>query len=178
VDLDPRITYELNDTASIAEGFSYTQTSGSENQLGFITADYDSAITGQMLHEWLGTFAAGTIALTKMYKPAVASQSVSFSGGISSLIPLPLSPFNIRIKNLTAKWLMQYLAVPTKDLGQILADIDNLGEETLTSLFGIGTLTGKTEPFLTFYNLWRTSPYTAERLGAVVMAMIYQTDKL
>ncbi len=66
---------------------------------------------------------------------------------------------------------------PQRDLGQLLAGLDTLGEPTILSLFGVGTALQTTEPYATCYRLFQQHPDLPHRLGAAVTALIYQTAR-
>ncbi len=67
---------------------------------------------------------------------------------------------------------------PTLDLGQIVAGLSQSGEENMLRVFGVGSPLGATEPFLTFRKLWSTHPELPYRLGGLLLAMIYQMERL
>lgn len=65
---------------------------------------------------------------------------------------------------------------PLRDPGQLLAQLDAVGEPTMLGLFGIGTPLGASEPMATFYRLWRDHKEPAYRFGAVAAALVYHTE--
>jgi hypothetical protein len=57
-----------------------------------------------------------------------------------------------------------------------MASVGLLGDETLAALFGTITPAGGQEPLKTFRRLYDEHYSVAHRLGAVVLALIYQTE--
>lgn len=181
LDMDPRITYEFgNDTLLDPNAFDIyvDQYQGSRNDIGFIGETWSPDKLGQMLFQWDVQYVGGdtTIRLTS---PFIETQvTPAFTAGLSNAMALPASPLYVRHNNIPAKWTIKYVAKPTKDLGDLLLEIEALGAPTLFKLFGVGTDLQNTEPMKTYYNLWRNHYALPYRLGALTMALIYQTDKL
>ena len=69
-------------------------------------------------------------------------------------------------------------ARPERDLGEIAANLKESGAPFALSLFGAGTPTGASEPFLTFRNLWNNHPELAYQLGGLLLAIVYRTEEL
>lgn len=179
-DLDPRITYDLSDIPTETFRPVVTPVNGTTAEAFLMEAPFDSSKTGQMLHEWSLYINGMSVEVTKTNPYTKVTLPVTYANSLSDPVPLVLSPLGLSMTDTEQPnfWNVRYFALPSKDLGQILADIDIMGESALIELFGIGTPLGETEPFKTFYNLWRTNPFTPYRLGAVVLAMAYQTNRI
>jgi hypothetical protein len=181
LEFDPRITYEFgNDTLLDPNAFDIyvDQYQGSRNDIGFIGGPWSPDKHGQMFFHWDVQFVGGDTTI-RLLQPYIETEfTPSFTAGLSNTMALPNSPLYVVHHNTPAKWAIQYIAKPTKDLGELLVEIESLGAPTLFKLFGVGTELQNTEPMKTYYNLWRNHYALPYRLGAAVMALIHQTDAL
>ena len=109
-------------------------------------------------------------------------ETYSVTGGLSSLIPLLSSGLSLQVRDSVFTpgsgpvFRIDSLSRPTVDLGTILASVDTLGDAVTSALFGITTPAGREEPLRTFRHLYEDHHDLAHRLGAVVMALVYQTE--
>ncbi len=98
------------------------------------------------------------------------------SDGLSAALPLAGSGYSFRLRDNQSgrRWGVEILNRPQRSLGQVLADLETLGEESLTALFGASPA----EPYATFANLWRDSPELPDRLVGFLLALVYRTEEI
>jgi hypothetical protein len=179
-DLDPRVTYSFdNDPTDNPNVFDLyvDQYQGSRNDLGIVGEPWSPDKYGQMLYQWDIQYVGGTTDVQLMRPFTAVSYTPSFTDNLSDVMDLPQAPIAIRHSNMPAKWMVKYLLKPTKDLGDILTELESLGPDLL-QLFGVGTEVSRTEPMKTFYNLWKYHYALPYRLGAATLALAYRMDEL
>lgn len=118
-----------------------------------------------------------TVTQTLPTETTAAPVAITFTDGLSQPVSLNGSDLSVLVPSSASagsSWLLRYLARPSSDLSQIVARLDQLGEEALTPLFGSSPV----EPFLTFKNLWQQGRTLPERLTGILLALIYQTQSL
>jgi hypothetical protein len=177
--LDKRITYTF-DTAlfKLSSGYSVKQTSGAVSDLGIVRyTDIVADKTGKCRYSWSVAYDGSDTTITSD-KQASAIYTPIFTDNMSELLQLPGVADAIRHADAAATWRVVLNVLPEKTLGQLVADLDALGGDTLLRLFGIGSLRATTEPFTTLYNLWNSHYDIPHRLGAVVLALILKTNEL
>lgn len=179
--LDPRITYDLSDDSQVLQPYfqlTATQLSGAENALGLAYNPWTSA-SGRLAYSWYVSYDGTTANLVLHSAYTQAAYTPSFSAGLSPPLLLPgTKSAYITLADIPATWRLSYVAKPAKDLGEVLADIDSLGNTAVLELFGVGTPRAETEPFKTFFNLWRYHYALPMRLGGILLALIYRTNEL
>lgn len=77
-----------------------------------------------------------------------------------------------------AKWLFQLDTRPRRDLGAVSAALARVGDETDYDLFGVASGLSRSEPFKTFRALWHEHAQLPYKLGGLVLAYIYQTERV
>lgn len=75
-------------------------------------------------------------------------------------------------------WIVSTSIRPSIDLGQIVASLQQVAGDVMANVFAAGTPLGSSEPFQTFSNLWNQHPELLYKLGGLLLAVIYQTDRL
>lgn len=70
-------------------------------------------------------------------------------------------------------WNVTLFLVPSKDLGSLIASLDVVGDDVLSSLFG----QDDKEPYQSFANLWNFSTSLPDRLMGIVSAMVFRTHE-
>lgn len=180
-DLDPRITYDLKDDSQLLQPYFQlvaTQYSGATNELGLAYNPWTSN-SGRLKYSWHVSYDGTTADLVLHSTYTQAAYTPSFTAGLSEPLLLPgTKSAYITLADSPATWQLSYLAKPAKDLGEVLADIDSLGNTAVLELFGIGSPRADTEPFKTFFNLWRYHYALPMRLGGILLALIYRTNEL
>jgi hypothetical protein len=181
LDLDPRITYDF-DSASLLDNeslFDVTakQITGVANQLAVTGEVTPPDRTGQLLYEWSVSYTSPTTAITLLNPIRGTTAAPVFTDGLSDRLSLPGSGLYIQHYDSAAAWQVTYLARPQFDLGSIVADLQSINSTALLELFGVGSDLGATEPFVTFRNLWNYHYALPYKLGGLLLALIYQTDR-
>jgi hypothetical protein len=116
------------------------------------------------------TIVPGTSQVTETY---------SISSGLSTAMNIPNSGLSFKIvSSVGTIWQIDLLSRPLYDIGVLLAGLDAVGAEALAALFRRTSPVGRTEPMLSFYNAFETYPDTPHRLGAALLALIYDTEEL
>jgi hypothetical protein len=59
-------------------------------------------------------------------------------------------------------------------MSEIVEQLESIGDDTLTELFG----TKRIEPWNTFRNVWYDHPELPYRLSAIVLALVYRTNEV
>lgn len=75
-------------------------------------------------------------------------------------------------------WLLQVDYRPRRDLGLVCGSFRGLGDEAEYNLFGVTSGLAAQEPFKTFRNLWRDHDQLAYKFGGLLLAYIYQCERL
>lgn len=179
--LDRRVTYGFDDEALVGNGLflpRVTAVAAAGPPLLVTGSPAAPDATGRMYHSFaVDVSGANTVGVTGRQPPHLAS-TVPYAvgdGGVSERIPLPGTGYGFRLRagDANTSWLVEVLLRPQRDLGQIAADLEGVGEPVLLQLFGVG----REEPYLTFRNLWFDQRETPLRLGGLVMALVYRTEE-
>lgn len=179
--LDPRITYDLTDDELMVS-----------DQFGITTDCPDVSILrelgmpdaiGRSLFQWRVTVLdSNTVSVNRQTPPASSLEhEYAFQDGLSNEIPLHGSEASVVFgTSLTPgqSFSVRGLARPRWSLGEIAAEFAHSGAPYLNNLFGVGTPLGREEPFMTFRNLWNDHPELPYKLGGLLSAMVYQTERL
>lgn len=178
--LDPRITYDVDNSDLFVPSIFNVLSPDPDNL--FLSGQLGSPDrTGRAHHQWEVTVStSSTVRVSRQTKPLQLSvQDYTIENSLSSLVSLVGSDMQLRFKpGVGQRWQLEGYARPTKDLGEILAELESLGASSMLDLFGIGSPRGATEPFKTFWNLWKDHPELAYRIGGVVLALIYRMNEL
>jgi len=183
-DLDPRVTYWPRSGQDLFKGVfgeTISQVQGPSTQL-WLVGEAASGVAGQLQREWRIEVQAGSLVEIHQRQPIqqVTTHTYSLTNGLSSLVELPGSGFEFRFEDaaIGTAWLVHSNVRPSQDLGTIMANLRNAGEPLLLELFGIGTEVDGTEPWKTFRNLWNRHDQLPYALGGLVLALIYQINRL
>lgn len=186
LELDPRITYRyagdeevgLADSALFAP--QLVQTAGPAARLWILGSPAAPDALGQLRYRYdLEMLLDTTVAVTRRV-PLPAQQQIYpialDAGGISNRVPLGATGLGFRsdTDNPGAAWRIEGCFRPQWDLGQIVANLRQLGEPILLELFG----TSRIEPWSTFRNLWNDHEALAYQLGGLLMAVVYSTEAI
>ena len=176
--LDPRLTYLNRSRLAVFDPTSYLPTfTYGDTERFTLLGDADLPdLDGRMWHEYRLLVEDGTTLLIDTLAPQQAQVAVTYTltNGLTAPLDLPGSGYQFMLSNPLASqgWQLGYNARPQWDLGQILAGFDSIGEPVLLGLFGASP----TEPLLTFKNLFYGHKELPYRLGALVLALGWQTD--
>lgn len=179
--LDPRITYDVRESSIFSSQFGL-QVSGTSGQELRVTGQLDAPdATGIAENQWIVQVENESRAvITRTTNPAVQiAVDLTVTDGLSQLIPLPYSSLSCQFPVTTANfWSIYGIALPSTDVAGLTTKLHNLGDPVLAPLFGVTTGKSTTEPYKTFYELWQNHPELLYRLGALILALIYQTNEL
>ena len=100
---------------------------------------------------------------------------IALVDNLSNRIPLGDTGYTFQLNsaNPAAKWEVSGYLRPTWDLGQIAVTLEKIGEPVFLELFGLEN----EEPWLTFRNLWYDNKVLPYKLGGLLLALIYRTDR-
>ncbi len=178
--LDSRVTYDPFDSGVGAwpYGASVEWREGADAaEVVSATAEAEPFV-GRARLRWLvtATGAAAVQVTSGQYAPA-RDVSVTFNGGLSSDIPLPLSSAALRITTGTGSlipgqtWSVSLLRRVSPDVAGVLTA---LAATSLSSLF----VRAELEPVKTFRNMVYASDQQVLRLSGVLLALIYRMEDL
>jgi hypothetical protein len=172
---DPRITYlpVARGGLELAPNVAVSPLGGSPPLI--LTGPIPAAdASGRLASAWTLSVVAGPA--LQVATPALqTSTPLVFVGGLSQPVSLQGSGLTATVPDSAAVgsgWTVEAFAVPTADLGELVARLDVAGAEVLVELFGVDP----DEPYLSWTNLWADTtmplPY---RLGAVLLAVAART---
>lgn len=171
--LDARITYDFTNKAITSQwGISATTVLGTELPTFYGTLEAPD-VSGRIQRSYLLDVSTDDIV-------TISRSTAPFQTTTESIVPgqpisLPGSGINFTLADGLAeqRYVVDTFARPERDLSAIAASAVNLGEAVYTYLFGIPLI----EPFTTFRNLWTYNHELSLRLGALVCALVYRTDR-
>ena len=178
---DPRITYLDSPRPELATPASYEPeiaaigaTAGSLHVLGSPSPPDDTGRTTiEALVEITG---AGQAQVTRRMPPrAQEFVSFTFGSGLTSDIPIPGTDLRARATTdaVGSSWEIRLRVPPVRSLGQIVADLQQLGEETLFGLFR------ETEPDVdTPRGLFERSELLPVQLSGAVLAYARRAEEV
>ena len=154
------------------------------NQTLFIVGDQPTGAGGRMTFSWqvqvrIAGYPQPVAAVTTQSPPpGYAEHVITYTDGLSNEIPLDGSPLLARFYEAGiddgTTWLVNCLAIPTRDPGQVAIDFSTAGAAVLSKLFGFAPQ----EPYRTWRNLWWSDQPLPYRLGAVLLAVAARTDEI
>lgn len=176
--LDPRITYRF-DTAEYFSEAVFKPTvinliGESELTIQSVPAAPDRS--GRMWHSLrIDVIGSNAITVRRNFPLGTATYSINLDDPFSSQYRLGESGYLFRVRDgaeVGDAWMVEVLNRPQDDLGQLVANLERVGEPALLEIFGLS----RDEPYATFRNLWQSHTETPLRLGGLVMALIYSTE--
>lgn len=183
-DLDPRITYDILPEDQLFESLFTPQI----QKLGSTVSDLflvgkpgPPGQAGRTTHSWRIDVTSGTNVKVTRQTPVqqISIQEYTITEGLSSLIDLVGSGLQARFESgVGSEWLVSVVTRPEQQLGSVLANLEVVGQDNFLALFGYGTPKAAQEPFKTFRNLINHHHELAYRLGAFLLAWIYQADAI
>lgn len=177
---DPRITYDPNRThpANVFGVQIQSLVEGNEDLVIVSGAPTSPDSVGRLRSEYDFDVLSPTSIQRTVYYPQIQMHilNLEFESGVSQQLELPGSGYSIRIRTADAlnRWRLTVLRQPQWDIGQIVANLTQIGEPVLVSLFGTQNL----EPWITFRNLWESHPSTPYKLGGLLLAYIARCEEL
>jgi hypothetical protein len=101
------------------------------------------------------------------------SHSLVFTQGLSQDITLPGTNVTLQFRDVGATtWTVDIVARPSKDIGTVLADLDNTASTDISAI-----MSGAYSEYKTFSDYWNYNQDTAERLTAITLALAYKLEE-
>lgn len=176
--LDPRITYRL-DTADYFADAVYKPNVVNLIGEAVLRVQASPAAPDASGRMWFSTridvTSSTTLTVRRNWPIGTTTHEVDFIGGLTDQYKLGESGYRFRIQgtpDVGDAWLVEVLNRPMEDLGQLVANLERVGEPALIEVFGLS----RDEPYATFRNLWQNHTELPLRLGGLVMALIYSTE--
>lgn len=186
--LDPRVTYDLNDTKWFDEyrGFKVKRLAGNPDVWVSFQNPFTEQVNSKLHFQWNVTIAGGdpnhSATITRVL-PTPAAQTIAFPNNTatSSWLPLIGIDTNFRISNTPSpagsRWEINAYGRPSNSLFDIWYTTKRLSEEDTIRLFGPYS-SNMPEPYKTFYALWTSHLELPYSLGAFILAVIYKINGL
>lgn len=176
-EFDARLTYAFAGR-QLVEPAAWTP------QVGWIAGTGDNTLTvlgepeppddtGRLAHTFLVTVdSPGTATVERVSRPF---SKVDFGFAAAERIPLPGSGCDCRLSSTASgqAFRVDVRSRPRRDLGQLADAASRLGEPVYNYLFGIT----RTQPYLTFRELWTRKRELPLRLAALVCALVYRSEE-
>jgi len=178
IDLDPRITYDLDDTEFLDTAFGSTisEFSGfaglTPSVLGVYSADNAK---GRAYDQWDVRISSGTIERQHIRTGKTAASVWESTDELSPRYSLPLSEIEVRFVDTESLspsgcwWRITSVAKPGS-LVDVKASLAVAGQETFSTLFS------ESEPYLSFKNMWDSDMFHLQMAG-LTLAMIFRTEE-
>lgn len=180
--LDPRITYDVERPDLLVGKFGIRVQSSDSLRLWLVGDLPNPDTTGICEHAWVVSVNGeeAQVTVTRRANPFVTTTtSYTTSGGVTQLIPLPGTDMKFRLEpGESTQWRIDAIAKPSDNLGRLEQQLIALGDPVLAPLFGVTDGRARTEPWTTFYRLWREHPELPYRLGGLLLAYIYRTGDM
>lgn len=178
--LDPRVAYTLAGGGLVgAAAFvpGVTQVSGPAAALPVTGGPAAPDATGVMrLRYTVDVTSLTTVTVRRHTDPAAdATTAFALTAGLSAPVELRGAGYGVRLTtdDPGSAWAVEVLLRPQRDLGELCADLESVGDARLTELFGLEA----TEPWVTLRRVWRKTRETPLRLAAAVTAAVYRTEE-
>jgi|TARA_R110002051_G_scaffold312526_1_gene387770 hypothetical protein len=180
-DLDSRITYLLGKDKVFTQHSTWdpvvSQYGGTADDIITLGGTPERPdFTGKAFYQFNVDILSSTVIQISRQAPPVKSQNLdlTLTGGLSAAYDLYYTGHTIRVNTINpgAAWTISGYLKPQLSLADIVAQLDSVGDDVLTELFG----TKRIEPWNTFRNTWYDHPELPYRLGGLVLALIYRTN--
>ena len=180
LDLDPRVTYLPFDNRLYERtGTVITPQPGITDQLYLIQTQ--SAFAFKSYYNWFIDVVDGShVSVQDLSDPINLSPPVIFPygvvDGLSDSIQLPRSPYSFQFQPTSGDaWTVSIVAPPKTSVMDVYKLVKGaLTNEILNDIFGSPSV----EPYLSFRNVWETSPFPSWQLGALILATGYRINEL
>jgi hypothetical protein len=179
--LDPRFTYR-HDRSILDLAYGGSSSPMNVQAMG-LQPIYSGSLTAgisspRISYGWTVEVLSPTLVNSTDRLTGYSSDSpVTYQSGLSSVILLAgQSKFGIRFQSASlptgARLEVSYLVRPDSELTDLLAPLESLGDEVVSSLFGTA------EPYKTFKQLWEKHGYTAYRFSGLLLAYVYRAEEV
>lgn len=184
VDLDSRITYQLNKlnlaTDKIFEPVINRYSGTSSDVLTVVGNMASPDVSGQSAYNFnikIVSNGGTKLQISRLTFPLQENEEILYLvNGLSPEFNLPFSNYKVRVNttNVGAAWTISGFLRPTSTISEINENLKAIGEPALLSLFG----TKNQEPYSTFKNCWQYHPEFAYQLSGFLLALIYRTEEI
>jgi len=180
-ELDSRVTYTLGEDNTFAQHGAWepvlSQYGGTLDDVVTITGTPERPdFTGKMFYQFNIDILSPTVVQIARQTPPTKSENLALSltSGLSDSYPLYYTGHAVRLNtiNTGAAWTVSGYLRPQLSMAAIVTQLESVGDDNLTELFG----TADSEPWNTFRNTWYNHPELPYRLSGLVLAMIYRTN--
>jgi hypothetical protein len=181
IDLDNRITYTLGEDTTFAKHETWapviTRYGGTEDDIATVGGNSERPdFTGRMFYQFNVSIPSSVLIQIYRETPPLKSQNLdlALTSGLSAPYDLFYTGHTVYVNttNTDAAWSISGYLRPQISLAEIAAQLDSVGDDVLTELFG----TKRIEPWNTFRNLWYDHPELPYKMGGLILALIYRTD--
>jgi hypothetical protein len=177
---DPRITYSVTeDSWLLSDAFGLR---ASRTDVAVLREPPSADAFSRCLHQWrVSVIDEGTVSVAKQVSPTITTtQNYEFNDDLSNELSLPGSNAGFYFNSTVLpgdSFAIAGCSRPRRSLGELTADVEHLGARYMNDLFGVGTPLAAQEPFKTFRNLWRDHPELPYKLGGLLCAIVFQTER-
>jgi len=182
LDLDSRITYDAAAEHDLVMGTHFgtqaNQYDGGAATMTFLGSPESPDAQGIVHYKYdVRLLTELTIEVTRLTPPGDSTISAfGLTAGLSNAISLPDTGYSFKLNTNEqgCAWEVEVFLRPTWSMGELVQLFRSIGEPTLLQLFWPIT----EEPTRTFYNLWNDHREMPYQLGAIVMALIWQSEQV
>lgn len=173
--LDRRKTYQFSTELVAEEAWDpVVAVLAGQNTLTVTGDPTPSDGTGRVYYRHMLTVTAPGVVECETVTRPIQKVDLDFTAGTRFTLPLSGVKGKLADADVGDRYAVDVYARPRKDLSQLADAASNLGEPVYNYLFGIT----RTEPYLTFRNLWFNKQELPLRLGALVCAIVYRTEEI
>lgn len=180
---DARITYDLTRPTFFATSLYEPQVQLVAGTGELLFAGFPDAHDhgGQTEFNWMLEVVDGSNVRLTLLKPLRAvTNAYSLSGGLSDLQAIPWLPGQSVAFNGGSGSTYSVLSRirPQWDTASLLTRLESLGDAVAKQVLGLTSGKYKVEPHKTFYNVWKDSPSSTDRLAALLLAFANRVGEL
>ena len=183
-ELDPRITYDVLPYDQLFDDY-FTGTiqplTSNPQQLYIQGRIAPTDSVAKLQQQWLVAVISGSVCrVTRQTAPgSTVDVNYILTSGLSSAVPLHGASLSVKFDaGIGSQWFVRSAVRPGTDLATLMANVDSITEDVTLELFGVGSPRGAGEPFKTFRNLFKLHPEMPYRMGGILLAFIYELDRL
>jgi len=176
--LDPRVTYWPPLDAPFFSAAAKISIDPEVSNMSRLSVQGQPAAlngAGQSFREYMVAIEDAQVTISAVIGSARSTTPVTLAAGLTAAIPFPDNALTLKIARPQngARWAVTTIAKPAPAVTTLLPTLELLGEPLFLELFGVAPV----EPYTTFKNLWFDHPSPVYRMGGLVLAMIYRTEK-
>ena len=169
--------YASNGGVSVSKDLVSASQTSSEEEVGAFVSGYPSSdeSRGRVLSYWqIESGSGGTFSIKRLSDPAYEDNvTLSFSGGLSEAVTLRGSGIQIKFRNNPGNaWDLTVVAMPSTDIGVVMANLDALSPDIHDYLFS-----SSYPEIKELKRYWDNSIDANERLSAFSIALGYRLEE-